>query len=61
MLDLTSAVCGPAICDPARGGIIIYREPDHLTTTFAGSLAPLLAKKLDDPKPLNWRWGSDIH
>ena len=47
VLDMNDAVCGAPTCEASRGGKVIYLDSNHLTATFARSLAPLLAAKLD--------------
>jgi peptidoglycan/LPS O-acetylase OafA/YrhL len=46
LLDLNSQICTGESCDVMRNGIIIYRDNDHVTASFARSLAPLLASAL---------------
>jgi len=41
-LDMTSAVCPSDMCSAERDGVIVYRDSQHLTATFARSLAPAL-------------------
>lgn len=45
-LDLTSAFCDETRCYPVVGGLPVYYDNDHITGTFARSLAPLMASKL---------------
>lgn len=40
LLDFTDVFCGPDTCAPVVGGANIYRDQDHLTVTFADTLAP---------------------
>ena len=46
-LDLTNAVCPNPMCTVERGGMMVFRDKDHLTATFARSLAPRIAVHLD--------------
>lgn len=39
-LDLTDAVCGPETCDVVVGNVVVYRDADHLTGTYAETLGP---------------------
>ncbi|MFM9274428.1 acyltransferase family protein [Pseudarthrobacter sp. NKDBFgelt] len=51
LLDLTNAVCPEDVCPAVVGGVLIYRDGNHLTATYAetmhehmaASLIPLLA------------------
>ncbi|MCH6229406.1 acyltransferase [Microbacterium sp. CFH 31415] len=40
LLDFTDVFCGEELCVPVVGGANIYRDQDHLTVTFADTLAP---------------------
>ncbi|GII99349.1 peptidoglycan/LPS O-acetylase OafA/YrhL [Sediminihabitans luteus] len=42
-LDLTDRYCGPSSCPPVIGNVLVYRDTNHITDTFARSLAPDLA------------------
>ena len=46
-LDLNDQVCGTAgRCDTERGGLVLFTDDNHLTASFAGSLAPVLGERL---------------
>ena len=49
-IDLTDWICPRPTCAPVIGGVVVYRDTNHLTETYARSLTPLLAArlKLDD-------------
>jgi hypothetical protein len=47
-IDLSDAMCGADQCYPEIGGMVVYRDNDHLTATFDRSLADLLFRRLDD-------------
>ncbi|HYI52023.1 MAG TPA: acyltransferase family protein [Microbacterium sp.] len=40
LLDFTDVFCGTEVCSPVVGGANVYRDQDHITVTFADSLAP---------------------
>jgi peptidoglycan/LPS O-acetylase OafA/YrhL len=40
LLDFTDVYCDEETCSPVVGGANIYRDQDHLTVTFADTLAP---------------------
>ncbi|HEX6391681.1 MAG TPA: SGNH hydrolase domain-containing protein, partial [Solirubrobacteraceae bacterium] len=41
-IDLTPAFCDARACYPVIGGALAFRDEDHLTRTFAATLAPSL-------------------
>jgi hypothetical protein len=48
IVDLTDRFCGPNVCYPVRGGLIVYRDAaNHLTAAFSRSLAPDFAVMLE--------------
>jgi peptidoglycan/LPS O-acetylase OafA/YrhL len=46
-VDLTRAFCDDRRCFPVIGGALVYKDPDHLTPTFAATLAPWLRREVD--------------
>ncbi|BCJ75970.1 acyltransferase [Catellatospora sp. IY07-71] len=42
LLDLNDAICPTHRCAPVIGEVIVYRDSNHLTATYARSLAPRL-------------------
>ncbi|MEJ1155622.1 acyltransferase family protein [Microbacterium marmarense] len=48
LLDFTDVFCGPEVCSTVVGGANIYRDQDHLTVTFANSLAPWYEQAVAD-------------
>ena len=49
LVNMTPAVCRNRICRAVIGNALVYRGTNHLTATFARTLAPRLWRKL--PKP----------
>ena len=47
LVDMSDAICGPAICVPIIRHMLVWRDSHHLTATFARSLAPKLEKRLN--------------
>lgn len=47
-IDLTPVVCPHGICRAELDGQLTFRDTQHLSAQFAASLAPELAKALDD-------------
>lgn len=45
-LDMDDLICPGSSCPATRGEMLIYRDQDHLTGTFARSLAPMLRTRL---------------
>ena len=42
LADLTDRLCTPQICHVVNGGVITYFDRDHMTATYATTLAPYL-------------------
>jgi len=51
LVDLSDALCGPAVCDAVRDGLVVYRDGNHLTATYARHLAPMLDQHLAQVLP----------
>jgi peptidoglycan/LPS O-acetylase OafA/YrhL len=47
-IDLTTWICPDGTCAPVVGDVIVWRDTNHLTATFAESLAPMLGGVLHD-------------
>jgi peptidoglycan/LPS O-acetylase OafA/YrhL len=45
-IDLTDQMCSATQCYPEIGGVIVYRDYDHLTAAYNRSLAGVLAERL---------------
>ena len=45
--DLTSWISPTDRCPAVIGGVLIYRDGNHLTATYARSLAPMVGSELD--------------
>ncbi len=46
LIDLSDLYCDAATCPAVMGGVIVYRDDNHFTATFARTLAPALMKEL---------------
>jgi hypothetical protein len=46
VLDMNDAICPGGVCHAMWNHEIVFRDSQHMTATFAGSLAQILAKKL---------------
>jgi hypothetical protein len=45
-VDMTDRLCSRSPCPVTRGGVIVYRDGDHLTATFSRSEAPVLDERI---------------
>jgi hypothetical protein len=46
MIDLSDQFCDVDQCPPIIGGRVVYKDGDHLTATFAATLAPVLEAEM---------------
>ena len=46
IVDLTDTVCMADLCPAVIGGVLAYRDRQHLTSLFARTLAPILDERL---------------
>jgi len=46
LLDLNDAICPGSRCPAVIGGVLVYRDTNHLTATYARSLGALLDERL---------------
>jgi peptidoglycan/LPS O-acetylase OafA/YrhL len=53
--DFTNTYCDSKICKAVIGGVIVNRDENHLTNTFARTLAPYLEKEIRDLLALSGR------
>jgi hypothetical protein len=49
LVDLTPFFCDARSCYPVVGGVLVYRDLNHLTTLFAETLAPYLQRAMALP------------
>jgi SGNH domain (fused to AT3 domains) len=45
-IDLTSFMCGPRLCYPVVGGLLVHKDVGHLTRDFSATLGPYLLRRL---------------
>ncbi|MFI9486708.1 SGNH hydrolase domain-containing protein [Promicromonospora sp. NPDC052451] len=50
-LDLTDSICGPVICSAVVGNVLVYRDDDHLTSTYVRTLTPVIHEQLRSSAP----------
>ncbi len=46
VIDLTSLTCGPRVCAPVVGNVLVFFDQHHMTAAYSQTLAPFLAKRL---------------
>lgn len=46
LVDMTNSICPDAVCHAELNGLIVFRDEQHMTASFAASLAPALAAAL---------------
>jgi len=46
LIDLTSYFCDARTCLPVIGHVVVYRDHDHITATFARTLGPFLGQAI---------------
>lgn len=46
VLDLTDRFCGPELCAPVVGNVMVYRDNNHITDSYARSMRPYIAEAL---------------
>jgi peptidoglycan/LPS O-acetylase OafA/YrhL len=51
LVDMTDVICPGDACHAKIGNEIVFRDDQHMTATFAASLAPKLAPALGMPSP----------
>jgi hypothetical protein len=48
VIDMNRLICGPQICAPVVGNVLVYSDNHHLTSYYALTTAPYLEKQLLD-------------
>jgi hypothetical protein len=46
IVDLSDYFCDVRLCYPVIGNVLVYRQLDHLTATYARTLAPILKREI---------------
>jgi hypothetical protein len=46
VVDLTRFFCGARECYPVVGGVLVYRDINHITSLFAKTLGPYLLREV---------------
>lgn len=45
-VDLSEFFCTGKLCEPVIGGVLVFRDPDHITPAYSKTLAPYLLRKV---------------
>ena len=48
-LDIADRVCGPDLCPAVIGNVLVYLDDNHLTASYATSMAPLVEGDVPGP------------
>lgn len=51
---MTRYFCDDKRCLPAIGNVMVYRDPSHITATYAKTLAPMLLNEMSPGLPVGW-------
>lgn len=51
LVDLNDYICPDALCAPVIGQVLVYRDADHVTATYARSLAARMVAAMGDYAP----------
>jgi uncharacterized protein YfaT (DUF1175 family) len=46
IIDMSDAICGRERCETQEGDLVVYRDGDHLTSSYVKSLANVLQTEL---------------
>ena len=47
VIDVNDSLCGPTLCHWVVGGLIVYFDNSHLSSSFSRTLAPTLGEQLE--------------
>ena len=48
VIETRDVMCEGDLCDSAIGGVVVYRDSNHITETFALSMAPIILDRLEE-------------
>jgi peptidoglycan/LPS O-acetylase OafA/YrhL len=46
VVDMTRYICDPGWCEPVIGGVLVYKDQNHLTETYGKTLSPYLGRAI---------------
>jgi hypothetical protein len=47
LVDMENSFCTDRLCPAVIGGVLVYRDGDHMTATYSRSLASALGRAID--------------
>jgi hypothetical protein len=47
VVDMTRFICDSRWCEPVIGGVLVYKDQNHLTEVFGKTLAPYVTRAID--------------
>lgn len=59
VVEMDDLLCPGGTCRPVLGGVVTYFDASHLTATYARTLAPYLAQRIDGVVPPSVTAGAD--
>lgn len=48
LVDMTDFFCGPQLCYPVIGGVLVNKDPTHMSLAYGLTLGPYLLRRFDD-------------
>ena len=60
VIDLTRFFCGPKLCYPVVGGVLVAKDTDHMTAAFSTTLGHYVLAQLATLLP-SWRAATSAH
>jgi hypothetical protein len=46
VIDMNDLICGPLLCEPVVGNVLVFQDQHHLSSAYSQSLAPFLKQRL---------------
>ena len=46
IIDMNDQVCATALCPVVQRGVVVFTDDNHLTSSFARSVAPALGERI---------------
>jgi len=46
LVDMTSLYCTATVCSPVIGHVLVYKDPAHISATYAATLSPYIEKQV---------------
>jgi len=45
--DLSDKFCEDDVCKPIVGNVLVYKDTDHITSTYSKTLEPFLSEEME--------------